>query len=424
MRQTSLPAHFAPELTRLNTFQRGRALRLYQLQIAQCGAFTLPCPITGRTLTPSASYLKPHQAIFYRFEGVAPFIAIAGSLKDGFPLIEIVAEGDESPPGAASDSALRQIALTLLKVPDPPLPKPGAGASIPIGHPNFAHFLWNEWPALLALSNFGTNALLRPSYDALGLLSRLKLPATAHPLTEGWSRTPLTFIGSDRCAATDLNRARHLLGIERVEKQPHIWITIRDRGRTPQNQVALLTAIIAKLHGHYPHLRFLLDGFSRPVAQAGNGYAGFQNAFAARIEGGKALARELKQALPGVPMTDLTGLPIDKALQKIACCQFYVSHAGSMQHKAAWLSGLPGILHGNQASITPAALRWCAAMAEGSLAPAALTADIVQDLEVQHMPNQTARNRDYMITDINRAADQTLAHYEETVRQDARRRAG
>jgi hypothetical protein len=82
-----------------------------------------------------------------------------------------------------------------------------------------------------------------------------------------------------------------------------------------------------------------------------------------------------------------------------------------MQHKCAWLSGIPGMIHGNRAALRPAALRWNAAQMGGSLAPVGLSSDLVTDCDVRGLPRENERNRDYLITDVPRAAAEVVAAY-------------
>ncbi|NNE51840.1 MAG: hypothetical protein HKN30_05495 [Sulfitobacter sp.] len=412
----------------LNAFTSDRALRRYQLTVAQTGVFACPCPQTGKACTPVAHYLLPGQGVFYLFEGAAPFVVIAASLKDGFPLLCLATEDDVFWTGRPERTDLVAQAQSLLQRPPGQFIDPEQGPVVHIGDPNFAHCLWNEFPALNALSKRNHSARIAVHFDPLGILTRhCEVFAHEYRLADnrqalrGWSTAPVTMIGSTFCDTAARNAALALMGLQQPEKDPHtprIWITLRDRGRTMENQLEFHHALITALSARHPRAQFLLDGFSTPADLDRPLYDSLRERFAARIAGGQKIARALMQNLPKVPIRDLTGMPLDQALSAAAGCHFYVAHAGTMQHKPAWLFPVRGIVHGNRASLSHGALTWCASMVAGSLSPAGLSQEIIQDSAVRGLPTLNDRNRDYFVTDIPRAVDEVLAHFEGVLLQD------
>jgi hypothetical protein len=117
-------------------------------------------------------------------------------------------------------------------------------------------------------------------------------------------------------------------------------------------------------------------------------------------------------ALPGLDIRDMTGVPLDQSLRALSTCRFYVAHAGSMQHKCAWFYPLPGIIHGNRASLSPGALRWNAQQVAETVEPRGIGPEMLRDTVVRGLPAQNDRNRDYVITDIPQAVAAVLRAYE------------
>lgn len=101
-------------------------------------------------------------------------------------------------------------------------------------------------------------------------------------------------------------------------------------------------------------------------------------------------------------MTELTGLTLRAALKLIAEAVFYIRHSGTSQHKIGWFHAVPGIIHGNRASLGPPVSTWTAAQVHGALPPALLDPALMRDLDYTQ-PIKAERNRDYEITDIDAA---------------------
>lgn len=423
---TPMPPPYLPaamkRLAALNTFASDRALRRFQLSLFENGSFAFLCPFTGRTVLPDAHYLMPGAGVQYRFGGPQPFILTAGSLKDGFPLLAIVTRETVH---WACDGGPRDLvdhAQSLLQGP-PPMPvDPTRAPQVHLGNPNFAHVIWNEFPALLELLRYKSRARFRIAFDPLGILQRACdnsgkrcSRVSNRAAFRGWSDAPVLMPGSTFCSADAMTHAHHLLALPPrmyPKGPPRIWITMRDRGRTMENQEEFLRNVIRRFHTRDPETEFLLDGFSCPEDLAMPLYDPMRKGFAARIAGAKSISARLEQALPEAHIIDMTGRPIGKALTEIASCSFYVSHAGTMQHKAAWFYPLQGFMHGNTASLSPAALRWTAQMTEGAIPPVGLWPEGVQDTAVRGAFARNERNRDYIVTDIADAASRVLAAFD------------
>lgn len=405
----------------LNRFHGDRALRGFQRSLAMTGQFTCISPFSGKPILPIAHYLIPRTGVFYCFGGDVPFALLAGSLKDGYPLVCLVTRAGIFWSGKDRPDDLARQAQSLLTDAPPIRVDQAQKPQVHIGHPNFAHCIWNEFPALLALLDHQPDIACRISFDPLGVLrqscGKLTVMDDA-PIVAGWSKAPVVLPGSTFCNATALETAHQRLGLPlRVppgDRAPRIWLTIRDSGRTMENQEAFLCTVIQAFHDRDAKTTFLLDGFSSPMDYSSPCYDPMRPSFTERIRAANDIAGRIMARLPGIQIANLTGASLRRAFGEISRCSFYVSHAGTMQHKPAWFYSIPGIIHGNRASLSPGALKWAGQMVKGSIPPAGLSPDIVRDTQVRGLPVHNDRNRDYIVTDLDTAAAQVLAHFDTT----------
>lgn len=389
-------------MQRLNAFTAKGVLRRYQLDVLLQGAFDWP--IDGCR----CQYVLPGAAIFYRFEGAEPTIVMAASLKDGFPILCAITQDHVVWVDKPERADLVPFARTLLREQQAERVNLQKKPAVWIGDPNFAHFLWNEFPALCAVAHRTTAFNIRLFFDPMGIVPKF---ADEHQITvhqmpsrscgKGWTATPAVMLGSIYCDADVLQTVHRLMDLsERSQQGPRLWLTLRDHGRTMENQLDFLSSLIATVHRQSPETIFFLDGFSTAMDLDAPIYDPLRASFADRIAGAKQLAGQLMAAHPRARIHDMTGAPLGRALRALSTCTFYVAHAGTMQHKAAWFYPLPGLQHGNHASLSPAALRWAAQMIETAQAPLGLPSTQITDGPVNARMRTNDRNRDYAVSDI------------------------
>ena len=410
-------ASFRSCLDTLNTFTAPGALRKYQSNILETGFFSY------MSIQPNGHYVLPGNAIFYHFNASVPFVLIAASLKDGFPLLCMVTSGAVTWAGTQERLDLIPIARQLLRTgPEQVVDLEMMPRAI-IGDPNFAHFIWNEFPAVHEAAKHHTDFGINLRFDPLGVMSqfgtehRIPLSSMITPTQgKGWSNTPSVLLGSNRCNASAKSDLLRLMDLSSLWKSAgKIWLTVREKGRTMENQTAFLSALITAQAARDPASVFLLDGFSLPMDFERPIYDQLRSKFTDRAKATQAIIRTIISNHPQAHIQDLTGLPLRNALLEIATCSFYVSHAGTLQHKLGWFFPAHGLQHGNQTSLSPAALRWSAQMISGALEPWGLDPGCVKDTQVRGALAPNARNRDYFVTDIPRAVDQTLAYLDTSI---------
>jgi hypothetical protein len=448
----------ARAIERANGFVSARILRSYQRDNALEGKFSLCSPFDGKPTMPVACHVfnlgdaaHGNLGIAYRFDGARPFWLLASSVKDGFPLTEAYLPTEDRSiwsldenltalhgPWKAELARLEhesQACLSSLVDSQP---------TVLVGHPNFAHHLWNELPALRTclelVARTGCKApRVQVLYEPLLPLARL-MPQGAQPVSRvsgfcevtGLRDALVTRLGSTRVSTSlrervvaslaDATAGRlSLVGArERLAKcSPVFWLSVRVDARTADNQVEFLLSLVPALAKAYPDCGFIVDGFSYPadfshaIYRQGESADGLEGETAERgfLDGAMrrreqdvgaaigSLIRQLEQRCHN-PLVVVSGRDIPEAAALASLADYYVCHTGTLQHKVAWLHNTPGMVHANRAGLRPGAARWLADQLESGWAPSLLPLEFVQDLDSIRSPNQVERNRDYHFLDI------------------------
>lgn len=408
------------DLRAANQWCGPQALYRFQQDLALTGKFQVRDAATGALCSAQAHFYAPPHGCLYWFDAEEPFCVIADSLRLGCPVLALVTAHNVYPVASSEGSPLIERARLLLKEKSRPERYIDSKARplVCLGHPNFAHFAWNEFPGLWYLAGSGAAFDVQVLYDPLQLVEPF---CTARNLNcshiddvesvQGWQERPIVIPGSVYCTADVKHDILALMGLPieyHPTSEPRIYLSIRETGRTLKNQATILAGLANRLLDDMPNATLVLDGFSLPLDFDRPVYDRLRPTFETRIAGAKRIIASLVEALPAARrahLKDITGVSLKEALWEIACCHAYVTHAGTMQHKAGWFYPLPGILHGNQASITPASLRWTASMMEGAIAPEGVDPALVEDQTVQGMPRDNTRNRDYSFRDADLMVD-------------------
>jgi hypothetical protein len=457
---------FVQSVSLLNETVFHRAVFAYQRDIIEHGVFSVVSPWTGDSLVPERCHIANNGdpahgniGIAYRLDGSHPIWLLAGSVKDGFPITEAFLPTQGTSLWSLSDAYCEenQRWKTLLQGVEANLEARQRGAidkqaaAVLLGHPNFAHHLWNELSALhLYCASRAPQAKplnLRVIYEPL-LPVALFTAGTAITVEKvdsferlvGLQDTLVTRLGSTQIpralrdkvaglvdARGEASTASSLFGCS-----PVIWLSVRLDARTVDNQTEFLHALVSRVASEYPQAGFILDGFSYPndfgsaIYQQTDGGANEQST-ANRTPGAdgflasamKTREREitghveqLQQAFVhsiANPVISVSGLALADALGLASKADYYVCHAGTLQHKVAWIYNTHGFVHSNRTGVQKGAQKWLADQLEGGVAPGMLSQDYVEDLETIRAPNKVQRNRDYHIDDIEAAVEQVIA---------------
>lgn len=456
---------FLARLDALNDTVAPRLSRSYQVEILQKGRFELVSPWTGAALAPVDCYIANNSplgfgdlVIAYRFQCVSTFWLITGIVKDGFPINEVFLPetGDvlwELYPGVSCNLEVR----AKLKALEDRIPGDTAKAPpvLLLGHPNFAHTIWNELPGLAALEEQGARfcdgltveSLCQPIMsfeDGFGSLGLPHRPVRDLASLLGLQPRLYTRIGSTRISCTfrsklqrTIRRCRSERATGHTERRLHschpvVWLSVRLDSRTAVNQEAFLHELVQRVVARYPRAGIVLDGFAFPDDFANPMYLADSGAeFEASLLGVNGenvislggllaarerevtryiakLGRELSGKM-GCPVVSTSGLTLTNAIYLAGLADYYVCHAGTLQHKIGWVYNTPGIVHSNTEGIARGADGWMANQVEGGRKPALLDAGLVSNADTTIRAfNQVERNRDYRIDDIDSAVSQVL----------------
>jgi hypothetical protein len=150
------------DVQKANELSSSGSHRLFQETIATTGRFELRDPKTGKLSVARGHFHEPSKGCIYWFEADSPFCAIAGTLRLGNPVVEIVTSAGVYSTAANDEPALTKLAQSFLLSGLPPLRLVDLDAAPQMftGNQNFAHFAWNEFPALSSLTKLGRGSCL------------------------------------------------------------------------------------------------------------------------------------------------------------------------------------------------------------------------------------------------------------------------
>ena len=441
---TYTPKMLEEIIAALNEVKRTDGTIKFHDEILSTGTFSFSCPILQRPIHPACNIMSNKQFALYVFEGaerlalISHVKIIAAITSNCFINTNVVKIPDKSM--NISRSVLKELPRNA-----PTIDKNLKPALIPYSTVNFAHFLWNILPAI-------ENAISAPKEIEIYIGSdpfnlRLKhpyadilIPIEQRRRRKCWS-PQLLFMGGSSFFPDRVRRK--LLSSIINEKEPEdlkIYISVRPdiAHRYLINQVDFLSSLVSAFHEKYPDMEFVLDGFSMPEDVERPAYDDFfRSLYSKMIEKSRLAIREIADALPdsGIKINDITGLNLSSALETISSCSYYVCHAGTQQHKIAWLFPRNGFVHG---VTTDSAAKWHAEHSECALVPSRFDSQIVDEVKFdekswrddswfsslesywsQYLISRKRKNCDYIITDINLAVSRIMDDYFEKVPRDS-----
>ena len=460
---------FAKSLAALNAFVFHRALLRYQQEIVERGCFSVISPWTGERLTPTVCHVvnngdpaHGNLGIAYRLACEPAVWLLAGSIKDGFPITEAYLPADDASlwslgEAYAEENRPWKARLQGLEagIDDAALPEvQQPGACILLGHPNFAHQLWNELAALhtyaQARASDGATLHIKAIYEPLAPIEQLAgdLPVSVTRVGNfeelvGYQNTMTTRLGSTQISVNLREKIGELLSASRNKTladpllnslggcSPVIWLSARLDARTPDNQQELLLSLVTKIAAVYPAAGFILDGFSYPDdfgsaiyqqegeeegCQRADNNPGLDGIFlsSAMIEREKEISAfilELQTSLEARltnTIVNTSGMSLANSIYLARAADYYVCHAGTLQHKIAWIYNIDGIVHSNTTGVQQGVQNWLADQLEAGVKPSLVSAKYVKDLDSIRTTNKVERNRDYHILDVEHVVQQIL----------------
>jgi len=464
---------FVDSLEQANQFTLKHAVRAYQREVLETGTFSVTSPATGVSVTPALCHVANNGdpahgniGIAYRLPGNAGIWLLASSTRDGFPLTEafMASEGVSLwslGDGYCEENRAWRARLCALEQNEDCAHLAPVGCSRPqvlMGHPNFAHHLWNELAALFLYArecrgiegSLSLDAIYEPLLPLANLAPgaglRVRRIERFTQLT-GFQGQMVTRLGSTRIpAALREEVIREVAGRRDAEvtdpcaarvqgSSPVVWVSLRHDARTADNQEHFLEVLITTIATRYPAAAFLLDGFSYPAdfdhpiyrQAAADGRRGILRRFIFRPRGFLAGAMQSREraitagitrfqrrleARLSNPVISVSGMNLVDSIYLAHFADYYVCHAGTLQHKVAWIYNIPGTVHSNTAGVGPGNGEWLASQLEDGVQPAMVPVQHIQDLDTIRTANQVARNRDYHIRDIDTVVAGIIADME------------
>jgi len=420
----------------LNSYHFDRALRQYQLDIIS---------YRDGNYGVGADVFKPCECIVFRNLDIAYRIypnqsiwVLASGLSRGHPIKEVYnAETGSvlwSEDGKPQSRIAHYIALDFAG--NLPELREDGSPSIILGDPNFAHFHWNEAPALDRVLQC---RLINP--DEIHIFARVE---PLSPLREifpelstrffsdfirfpfGRSRRIFTHLGSQFIHKSYADRIAACIKAKQVTERCAkalrktsdncniIWIACRNDKRAAINEVELIEEVIKQFKYNYENCIFLIDSFSLPDDFPSAGYKPFEAYFANRtqvaLDYTKRIIRKIEDEASVIYMT---GMRVSEAIRVALDADYYISPAGSIQHKVGWFTQANGTIHSNSASMSESALSWYANQAEIAQTPVGLGNEGIEDIEAPG----SRRDLNYRIKDPKGAAQKILSDYDQRVRR-------
>jgi len=433
---------FVDSVALLNLFQFDRYILNYQNNILSSGRFSIISPYRGKTLEFSANFYSQTQKIYYLFEeGNHTLFLVPDDIGWGWPVRFLIFPKEEKVYALDKDANIKAVQRNDLLVAAKDFkqayqPKIITGRiRILLGHPNFAHYLWNELSALEHLISDAVSLTDQFQYELINLFQplgpveelidpdQLKAICTTFGIMPESHKKNVQFEGSLLRIGARLvtNKLKEDLKkqirdvydekpvVPALSYDPVFWISIKDKvsNRVCTNQLEFLSRLIFNILKHYPQCKFIVDAFSLPVDYDANPmYKHYREQFnllkeSAGKERQKLLEiciRENPVLLEKMILTDQDS--IYSSLHHAQFADFYICHAGSLQHKIGWIYHVPGIIHLPQAK--PGHARYHMSQTEKSADVFLLPDEFTEEIPES---NQIHRNRNYIISDIDGATD-------------------
>jgi hypothetical protein len=405
-------------LEALNQFDYPRCLRQYQREIWSSGQFSIKDQRSGAGLVCDATLYLQNKTFAWRFPTPRGAVwLISSGISSGYS-IDALYESVSNTVYLAPDG---NEALTTMMAPyleKNLAPFGPVRTHLVAGHANFAHFIWNELPALLALEGQPSriDAVWAMFEPILPLRQLVQFPADValrqiNPAYLGYPHASLhtgvlfsvgstlvTKATQSRVITSCLNYAGTPPPAEEGAKR--IWLSLRLLYRHPINQLEAFRSFLSCLAGSSGRYEILLDGYSLPhdLTQPGRHDVARENSYNEAVA---ELARALTESVQShnLKIIDLTRLNLPTVIAWTPSVDVYVCHHGTQQHKIGWLSSAPGLIHVSLYFLADRPEGWVAGQAEGSALPRYLPAQYVEDCGSDNPRQHNPFFADYRFSD-------------------------
>jgi predicted Zn-dependent protease len=429
----------------LNRFVGDRVLCAYQQRILTDGAWDLSVLLESSPLLfRGCLYYAVSKSIAYCFQNERERVwLITGGAANGFKIKAVFKEPERwffrlSDDVVSGDE--HRLIDDILATELPPFARDDArprGAVIVSGYGNYAHYMWNELPALLEVLQWPPRSVTRAIVVAepFGPFERLvhwppDIPVTRtddrslmgsprpqlhHDLLVVPGSTVVTKQTKQRVIAL-ANELTSSNGIAFPRKSGRriLWVSLRLMYRHAINEQAFVVALAKRLAEDDLGYDLALDGFSLPwdIAFPGRYMPDYMRGHhKAVVELGARVTAAVRHAVGDrVKVFDWTSASLPEAISLAADVDFYVCHHGTQQHKIGWLYDVPGLIHANVALVAQGVNgEWPQLQADSSVQPIYFPGRFIVDAQTRNERQEYPYFRDYAFADIDGLVDFVVA---------------
>jgi hypothetical protein len=407
---------FINSVAHQNEFVFTRNILRYQYNILTNNSLSVVSPFTGKIVHATRTYVYPDFKIAYQFDSTPPFWLLIDELRLGFPISEISYDG----------RAFRIDSGSLIETGGgwvPAAEQRGSSYEIPkpmliIGERNFAHHLWNElggFERLLDIINPKSIDIV-PTMQPFGKIENIF--NLDHDIVRDFeyiggrhytglvTRIGSTFVSKSLREKVIKNCDSHFKTptVSRILDLisgcfPVLWMTFRNEGRACENESEMLICLAKQFLKTYSNSAILLDGFSFPADIDGHHFDKARLRFESYAT---SFGHEIDKICKSVPrIISVNGLKIPESIILARKAHYYISSAGTIQHKIGWLHNKPGYIHTCSSGLTESSRRWWAAQIEDGRLPTIAPVELIEDTSPSSTHERAARNMNYRITNIH-----------------------
>ncbi|MEM5518904.1 hypothetical protein WNY37_18235 [Henriciella sp. AS95] len=435
---------FSRDIRELNEFVSPGVLRRYQLAIWNEGLFELQTPFQAAPLAITRSIGAKRNELWLggQLQDGKEVWLLTGLVHEGFPIVAAVVI--EAPESSSFDYVALKKSPAIKS--GPPTEKlvrfrdlrqtisidwsRSVEPELAIGHTNFAHFCWNELPALANILEDSGNpspachkvrvehSTLAPMPEIFPELNSQQFFFVGESANFGRDDSLIFRAGSsvlDKRAKRRIQRVVRSADLapevkelgQRIERDAltTVWITLRFKNRTSTNQFEFIVHLVKALLNGFDDLLIVLNGFSipegalQPPSEATAEHPQVLNC--------RAFYSDLMERIPDNAkhrVVDLSGVSVKDAIYLAGFSSFYIAHPGTIQHKVGWFWEKSGVLVEPQRGERIA--NWYAKNVEDSIKPYCVDPKF---FDVHPSGDDLDRNAFYEIIDVDGLVQQILS---------------
>jgi hypothetical protein len=400
------PEHFLFLTQSLNVFVQDKCLRQYQLAIYETGQFRIFDPFNpSQICVCDGTIYTGVKAFAWHFKtSGGSYWLLSSACGLGYEIVGALMPDQDTVLKVTDEldyTTIKEQVEKILSCQDrwaekAPLPAPQS--FLVAGHPNFAHYIWNELPALLILESYvpkisGVKVTNEPIAQFSSLVQLLDAPKIDCIAARILYEDPRQFhpdllfaVGSKLVTKTVKERLKSVLLTppSQDDNRFKIWVSIRLLYRHPINQSEFIALFIAKIAERGIPATIILDGYSlsNDVDMKGRLYPELERQRATDVQ---SYSENLISSLPlavrqCVFIVNTSNLVLPDAIRWAGLANFYVCHHGTQQHKIGWIYDVPGVVHAAPSILQTYPANWVKSQSEGSVLPVYTPTDLIKQV--------------------------------------------